>query len=147
MVTVALTIKKVPSEVNLGYGSSYLNSILNLVDLNIGESIVPNFAVFLDYPMIGGSYIGELFYNFHWFGLAFSPIIGILISIVSSKIENIKLSNKYYELGYYLPFMITSLWWIRDGIQYVVRNSLVGFIYYLIILYSVRKLSHYIKHN
>lgn len=129
LLTPAVTIQSVPDRIKPAMGMSYLNSVLNLISVNLGPVRVESFVSLINIGAMGGSFIGELYYNFMGWGIFFSIIIGYIVSRISVKIQNALVQRKYMSIAYYLPFSIGLMWWIRDSFTYLVRISVVGGIF------------------
>lgn len=128
------------------YGKSYIFG-LSAVLPNIG-GIVSKLIVSSTYAIqlqinrmvldgfrnIGGSVIGELFFNFGKVGgLIASPILGILIGKINSKVNSYIESKQINKLAYYIPAMYAVLYWVRDCFGDGVREVIWGIlIWYLI---------------
>ena len=131
------------------YGKSYILGLAAIFP-NIGGLIsklivsstyaiqLQKYAMVLDgFKNIGGSVIGELFFNFGKIGgLIASPILGILIGKISQRVNTYIYQKQIKQLAYYIPAMYAVLYWVRDcfgdGVREVVWGSiiwyLVGFI-------------------
>ena len=84
--TLELAINFAPEIVSYGFGKSYLCGLLSIIPLLVAH--VPSlskYSVFLQlipsrvtYAM-GGSFLGELYFNFSWAGVLGCAIIGLII--------------------------------------------------------------------
>lgn len=107
------------------YGRTYLYSLVSLVPdvggifTDINKSA--NFVKTLNTKALGGSFIGELYFNFGFFGFIPAMVLGGLLHKVSRKIENSFLQYNYIGLAYILPIYINSLWWVRDSFSNILR--------------------------
>lgn len=86
-----------------------------------------------DYTNIGGSLIGELFFNFGLKGgVFFSSIVGVLIGVINKKFL-FALKENSFELIWTLPFMFATIYWVRSyfggGIREAVWGWLVAFLF------------------
>lgn len=127
IVTPILAMKQVPTMVAPGYGQSYIASFGSIL-INIGGianklSEGSNYVVLLDGFALGGSYIGELYYNFMNFGIILAPIIGMGVEWVSRKIVQIKYNKRYIELAFLVPVSTGVIWMIRDMFASLVRGT------------------------
>lgn len=130
------------------YGLNYIFPII-LILPNIGgfNSKVVEQMIFtrhintFDQP-IGGSYIGELYYSFHWFGWIFAILLGILIGYISYKMMVSKKEKNYFI--YLLSSYSTPLlfFWIRGYFGAIYREYTwhCGFaIFFMLVLYYIQK--------
>ena len=92
------------------------------------------------YTNIGGSLIGESFFNFGLFGGAvFSLIIGLFIGRINQKFL-VGLDGQFYELIWTIPFMFASVYWVRDYFGHGVREAVWGYLFvYFVLKYSIEK--------
>lgn len=74
----------------------------------------------------GGSYVGELYYNFGLFSYFVAPLIGIVVGRVSS-ILNYCVRNKYYINGsFYIMVFYGFILWIRGYANALPRGIVWG---------------------
>ncbi len=138
--TVVLAMDKIKSLSEATLGTTYL-SALPLVFINIKGALDPfirlsHFARLLDTPYIGGTYIGELFYNFRYLGIILAPTIGWFVNYISQKVDRHIHAKDSIKIAYYIPLFTHTLWWVRDAFGGWVRISVWGgFIIY--ILYNI----------
>lgn len=149
MISLCYSMKFFPYTVKYVYGRSYLLSFL---------TVLPNFHGFLEYinntsiftynfpeiyrMYLGGSYLGELYYNFGFIGVFCSYCIGILVGSISRIVTNALKKKKYLALAIFINLYPSILWWVRDYFINIVRNFawmtiIILFLYYFI--YSIRK--------
>lgn len=126
------------------FGLNYILPII-LVLPNIGgfnanvvnQMIYTNHINTFNQP-IGGSYIGELFYSFHWGGFLFAFILGLLLGFIYYGMV-ISRKNKQYFL-YLLFAYITPLlfFWIRGYFGAIYREYIwhCGFAILLIVFFK-----------
>lgn len=90
---VALTLVSIPTYNNFNFGLTYVVSRCAIYP-NTGGLLgnIPNMYAFLNYLdtklPLGGSYIGELYFNFGWFSILFAIFIGMFVGWASAKIES-----------------------------------------------------------
>ena len=105
---VALAFVSIPAYHNFNYGLTYIVSWCAIYP-NTGGLLgnIPNMYAFLNYLNtdlpLGGSYVGELYFNFGWFGIIFAIFVGMFIGWASSRIENAIKQKKWIQLG---PYMV-----------------------------------------
>lgn len=90
---------------------------------------------------IGGSFAGEMYYNFGSLYWLFSLLIGMLFFAVSNKITQEIKKGYYFQLLLLIPFAVLFVWWVRDAIGNFTRQIVwLGVIIYLL---KARKLTTY----
>lgn len=109
-----------------GFVSELINSSTYAIQLQEFNMVLDGFR------NIGGSVIGELFFNFGKVGgLVVSPILGLLIGRVSQKVNEYIKSYQLKKLAFYIPAMFAILYWIRDcfgnGTREVVWGILIWY--------------------
>lgn len=145
--TICFTIASKPSQT---YGLNYILPII-LVLPNIGgfNANVVNQMIYtkqinaFDQP-IGGSYIGELFYSFHWAGFIFALFLGVFLGYVYYKIVDSRKNKKYFY--YLLASYITPLlfFWIRGYFGAIYREYIwhCGFAIFLVVIFDYLSKNH-----
>ena len=87
------------------------------------------------YENIGGSLIGEFFFNFDLLGGVFVALFfGLFIGWVSRNSSYCFITNNYYSLVLYIPIMFATIYWVRDYFGGGVREAVWGilFAYYIV---------------
>jgi len=82
-----------------------------------------------------------LYYNFGYFGLIGSTLIGFFVTKVSQRINRFKENGDYLGILFMLPIIMSSFWWVRDSFLSLTRTVVWSFllIQILIVFYrSVR---------
>lgn len=108
-------------------GATYVEGLFNIfpniggIFTNINQRAI--FTLHLRRSYIGGSIVGESYYNFGIFGTVVAVLIGIIVGKMSSKIDRILCEKKYNLFPYYIMPCYTMLWWIRDAFSYVSRAT------------------------
>lgn len=116
---VVLTLVSIPSYHNFYFGLTYIISWCAIYP-NTGGLLgnIPNMYAYLNFLNtelpLGGSYIGELYFNFGWFGILFSVFVGMFIGWSSQKIEMSIIEKKWVQLGPLMVLFYSLLWWVRD---------------------------------
>ncbi|WP_270166531.1 O-antigen polysaccharide polymerase Wzy [Paenibacillus sp. SYP-B4298] len=128
LITTQLFIDFVPQTIDYGYGKSYVYSLVTLLPningfLNdIVQSAYPNVILARHFPGIGGSFIGELYYNFGDFGVFVSAFIGGAIALLSLAAEKALKRKEFFKFGLYAIAFNTILWTVRDSLSTIPRN-------------------------
>ncbi len=129
---------------NPSYGKSYvfgLSAILpnigGLVSQLINSSTyaiqLQKYGMVLSgFKNIGGSVIGELFFNFGKIGgIVVSPVLGLFIGVLSQKVNIYIKTRQVRRLAYYIPAMYAILYWVRDcfgdGVREVVWGIMIWY--------------------
>lgn len=99
--TLEVAVKYTPDYITYGCGTSYLAGLISIVPLVVKQiPFLDRATIFVHqlpsgvYFALGGSYLGELYYNFSWLGLIGSAVIGkfmgkLHFGIVLSKQRNV----------------------------------------------------------
>lgn len=142
-------IEYIPSYSNYNYGMTYITSIFailpKLPDFLV-EIFNNSFTFIHAFPnqasaQLAGSYIGELFYNFGWFGSIFSVFIGLIIG----KIENVMNKSVNIKLiSIYIVLLPSLLLWVRDFYcNLLFKTFWIGLLIYFLKVKSNEKNSNY----
>lgn len=147
--TVCFTMLSKPGPT---FGLNYILPII-LVIPNIGgfNSGVVDQMIFTKHintfnQPIGGSYIGELFYSFHWYGVFFAVLLGVFIGYIYYKMVKNSQDEKKYFL--YLIFSYTTpliFFWIRGYFGAIYREYIwhCGFAVILVLAGLYFRKKHY----
>ena len=150
MYTPYLVMQKIPENRQYAYGLTYPMGIFSVFP-NVG-GIFTNINTYAYYvknirvSAIGGSYIGELYYNFSYFGIFFAIFIGLFVNRISQKVEYLLNQKSYFSIGYYAPLFIYMIWWCRDVFSSLLRSTIWGVIV-LVIINKLLKGSTYALDN
>ena len=94
-VTLETAIKYTPSRMSYGYGRSYIAGILSSIPLLVNRiPILSETVIFLNQLpkrivfAFGGSFLGELYYNFSWFGILGCGIVGVIVTKIHDGFTN-----------------------------------------------------------
>lgn len=143
--TVICTIEQVPSYLHYNLGRSYINSWL-LVGFNVNgflDSITNNVEYTLRFYNkygFGGSYIGELYYNFGYFGLIFAPLIGVLTAKISDGLTKAIKEKRYIRAGYFIIPSYALLSWVRGYFNAFTRAIVWGsLMIYILSLFPIKE--------
>lgn len=124
--TVCFTVASKPGPtLGLNYILPIVLVLPNIGGFNTGivdQMIYINHINAFNQP-IGGSYIGELFYAFHWYGVFFAVLLGIFIGFIYYKMVVYKKDEKNYFL--YLLFSYSTpliFFWIRGYFGAIYRE-------------------------
>lgn len=146
--TVIFTFDEVPNHLAFHKGYSYIKSWL-FVGLNI-NGILDQISKEVAYTMLlskkfnlGGSYIGELYYNFGDYSYFFAPFIGVAIGKIS-EVSEFCFNNKYAITFAVCVMPIYGLIsWVRGYFDSFTRAFVWGIAFVMIIYFVCKKI--YIK--
>ncbi|MCM1287572.1 MAG: O-antigen polysaccharide polymerase Wzy family protein [Clostridium sp.] len=119
--TPFLVVEQKGTVLNPFWGEGFLYSLVSLVP-DIGDlfSYYNHASIFqkmIDTQhAIGGSYIGELYYNFGQQCYIIAGLVGIGFGFISKKMRDAFNQNNYIAIIYITPIFINVLWWVRDSI-------------------------------
>lgn len=148
MATFCYTYVNIIDNSQYGYGFTYLISLLNAIP-NIGQiqlfrgytvygpEIIPGFSSM----WLGGSIIGEIYFNFGKYGPLFAVLIGVLVGIFSNELEKALKSNNYFKYLVFISIMPTMLAWNRAYFSEMVRPLVWSWLL-LTILFSLKNTSN-----
>lgn len=86
------------------------------------------------YQNIGGSVLGEFFYNFGFVGACIASLIfGVVVGKISMRASAIMNQTTSYKMVYYLAVMPGVLYWIRDYFSGISRDIVWGLLFVLVI--------------
>ena len=141
--TLEVAIKYTPSEIPFGWGKSYVAGLLSIIPLLVNQ--IPSLAKAVMFVnqlpkhvtfALGGSFLGELFYNFSWFGIIGISVVGAFITKLHNGIVDDSSCDIFYKAWYsilatamilfvrgYFTDMMQKLVWTYIAI-YIIRMYL-----------------------
>lgn len=146
--TLEVAVKYTPSYITYGCGTSYLAGLISIVPLIVKQiPFLDRATIFVHqlpggvYFALGGSYLGELYYNFAWLGLIGSVVIGKFMGKLNFGIILSKKQNTLY--GAWCAIMSTAMIMFVRGYFTDMVQKLVWtyFIICLVYDYSKRRLT------
>lgn len=82
--TLVTSMTNVPSVLPYGMGATYVAGVLSIIPTLVSRfpllKAATQFTASIDSAFLGGSMLGEFFYNFGWFGIACSFLVGALLA-------------------------------------------------------------------
>ncbi len=144
--TVIFAFDEIPRNIEFHKGFSYIKSWM-LVGLNI-NGVLNQISKEIAYPVLfsrkfnlGGSYIGELYYNFGYFSYFFAPFVGVFIGKLSELSEYCLNNRLVVELALLVMPIYGSILWIRGYFDSFTRASVWGAIFILILYFICSRLT------
>lgn len=140
MKSLVLSIQYFPSYSDYAYGSTYYEAALSTIPILSNSSFVDTNKLFFIYNFpnsksLGGSYLGEAYYNFGFLGIVFSYFLGLFIGKVGRVFE-----EKEFRCNVilFVPIMMYSLMYIR-GYIYSFKIAIYHIITILLLFYILKK--------
>ncbi|MGH2101197.1 O-antigen polysaccharide polymerase Wzy [Aerococcus urinaeequi] len=138
--TVGLVIEQVPSHLDFSWGRQFITGFVELLP-NLSSRIsqlasASNYVIQLKMPTIGGSFIGELYYSFYYFGIIFAFFVGMLAQYITERIDEGIMKRDYSFIVYSLLFQYSFISWVRGSSPTFYRNT----VYSLILIYFINNL-------
>lgn len=145
--TLEVAYKYTPSRIPYGYGRSFLAGCLSIVPLLTNRiPVLAETVIFLNQLpknvafAMGGSYLGELFYNFSWFGILGSVILGVFITKLHNGIVNNNDRSSDLYKAWCAVLSTAMVLYVRGYFTDMVQKLVwVYFVIYLIFLYMCKK--------
>ena len=143
--TVIFTFDEVPRYLDFHNGQSYIkawmlvgfniNGILNQISKEISYTLL-----FSNRFHLGGSYIGELYYNFGLFSYAFAPLVGLFIGKIS-EMSDYCLENKLViEFAVLVMPVYGAISWVRGYFDSFTRSFVWGTVFILFLYFVCRRI-------
>lgn len=131
--TVAIAFKEIPRYLQYNCGKSYIGGIALIgVDLvGVFPKIMDNLAFtrhFVTKYNYGGSYIGELYYNFGLCAYFLAPLIGVWIGKVSNRLSNCIKKHDYLNGITYVMLFFGFMIWVRGYFNAIPRCFVWGYL-------------------
>lgn len=148
MVTLCFTIQIFSEYGKPTYGINYIFSFFNAIP-NINGIVEPFrnafeyttsniFQAFFGNIALGGSFLGELYYNFNYFGAFFAIIIGLIVGFVSKNLHYTIKDKNWLKLSILMILFPNILWLVRNYFSGLVRDFIWTSIVILIISFFVK---------
>lgn len=140
MLSLILPYKFVPTDVSYGYGLTYIKTIVSLIP-KIGSAMDMKEVQYMTLiPFnwaVGGSWLGEIYYNFGWLGAIFCAFFGYFVYKLDIVIKNAK--NNYFACLICFPFITSIIKFVRSYF-YLYRLCLIHVVIILFIWIVIRYL-------
>lgn len=141
--TVFYSIEFFPSLERYSYGTNYIKSIFVALP-NVGGKIrqlvmsLTYIYYFPNHQVMGGSYIGEMYYAAGNLGVVIAFIIGIILGALNRLYWFSKEDKNWLRFSLVIVIFTSLLWWIRDYF-YVMVREVVWVTILITIIYKVAK--------
>lgn len=117
----------VPATGSFRFGTTYLAALIAKPMAILGNSSLQNYA---DYSFflkdsgrgslinsltnaMGGSFTGELWFNFGWLSLLIAPLLGYLVKCLDIRLMNLNSENNPIKMAWCYYMAMWFIWWIR----------------------------------
>lgn len=118
MIDIIYAISDFPEYTSYGLGMSYIDSMLSVIpyyEANIASEVNLYFIKgFRTYYSLGGSWIGEAFYNFGWLSFIFCFFVGKLFGKIENVFDRCEKKGDYTGVLIMLPFIFYFIGYARD---------------------------------
>lgn len=128
LYSVALTIEHFPKDASFAYGRTYLLSpIYALPNLGQWPDEILSYTRFVDYIKdfttsgLGGTYIGEVYFNFGYWGIFFFFFIGIVLAWYDKKINSAIVRKDWFCLLICMGVLPYIFIWTRSYFKDMIR--------------------------
>lgn len=125
-MTLTLSFRTFPSSYPLGLGRSYFVAIITLFP-QIGNFLRQITVGYVDYIQtkwmygLGGSFLGEAYYNFGWIGTTIPLFVGMIIGKISDGLEKASEGKANLTSVYGIILLSPIILWIRGEFAGIVR--------------------------
>lgn len=139
-------MQQIPSIVPYSCGKTYLFSLITLIP-NFNDQIrsIYEKSIYLfslqGNAAMGGSYIGELYYNFGYFSYLIAFPIGVFIGALTDRADHLILSKNYLVFSYYIMIIFGLYMWVRGYFTELIR----GPIWAALLIYSIDRILNLLK--
>lgn len=140
MKTLMYAMRFIPEYSPYNYGLTYIIGLTN-ISPKLPISFVDNFSNCFGYVNVfptayqnslGGSFLGELYYNFGWFGIFVTSIVGFYIGKLDYMFEKEIYNKNWVKVAIITSFIPYIILWVRD---YFSGIFFVGF--WMMILFKI----------
>ena len=137
--TTLKIFQQVPAEIAFANGVTYFKSFITVFPTISPEMHkIYQESIFLYYlrnvASMGGSFIGELYFNYGYFAFVFAIIIGLIIGKITDITDELLSCKEYYKFSFYIMIILGMYLWIRGYFVEMIRGPIWG----AIIIYITR---------
>lgn len=135
--TLSLVIDQTPQTLPFSYGEQFVQNLIGILP-NISGIVQEmineaNFIIQLNIPTIGGSFIAEVYYSFHYFGVIFAFLMGWVVEYISEKVRHGLRNSNYHFIIYSIMFQYSFISWVRGSSGIFYRNTVYAMVLIFII--------------
>lgn len=140
--TVGLVQRRIDGGyMQFNYGKEYIASWISVLP-NFGGEIKEivdkqNYVIELNYPTLGGSIIGEQYYNFGMLGCLFGMLVGIIIEKMDRYLVFCLEKNYYSRIAVLVAYFYCIILWQRNTFSIIPRYI----VYAAIVVWAIKKMS------
>lgn len=128
MLSLVYSLDYIPSNTSFNFGLSYPAAIFtispwlpdSLVDFFSNSFTFTRAFPILKQDSLGGSFLGELYFNFGWFSPLFAMLIGGLIGKLDTKMRTLTNPRTIATVIVLIPFLFL---WVRDFVSIMVMKT------------------------
>lgn len=117
-MTLGLSIDNFPSYNSYGYGKTYISSVLSVIPMYENYIADINDLIFIygfrSHSALGGSWLGEAYYNFSWLGCVVCLFIGKFVAKFENVINIDEKNNQYFGSAFIVTFIFYIILYMRD---------------------------------
>lgn len=117
-MSLGLSIDNFPSYNSYGYGKTYVSSVLSVLPLYEKYIADINDLIFIygfrSHSALGGSWLGEAYYNFSWLGCVVCLFMGKFIAKFENIIRIDEKNNRYFGSAFIVTFVFYMILYMRD---------------------------------
>ena len=148
--TPLMVMQQVPSYTDYSYGLTYIKSLITIIP-NFNDSIrsIYQQSIYLfslrGTAAMGGSYIGEMYFNFGYFSFVLAIPIGAVIGKLTDKADQLIMNRKYIEFSYYIMIVFGLYMWVRGYFTELIRGPIwAALLIYIVnsIIVSLKEKGH-----
>lgn len=128
MISLCYSIMFFPAEISYGYGATYPLGFVTIIPNLLGmyDSIINHLIYVYNFPLgyveaLGGSYLGELYYNFGTIGIFFTLFIGMYIMFIEAKLRDSIKNRKWLVTIIYVSVVPFIFMWTRGYFKDLIR--------------------------
>lgn len=140
--TVGLVQRRIDGGyMQFNYGKEYIISWISVLP-NLGGEIKEivdnqNYVIELNYPTLGGSIIGEQYYNFGLFGCLFGILVGAIIERMDRYLVFCLEKRNYSRIAVLIAYFYCIILWQRNTFSIIPRYI----VYAAIVVWAIKKMS------
>lgn len=127
-IALCHSIRFFPDYINFAYGASYYTAIMDIFP-NINNLLAPfrnDWMFVLNFPgayrkFMGGTFVGELYYNFGGFGVIMALFVGLFVGWYSNALDKFLSNGNWIAFSLLLPLYAYIFAWVRGYFSELIR--------------------------